>query len=79
MPAGTTDFSLDYNNFKKHYKVIVADWSEQQVLGANPKAIQQINSIGNLIGNNNRVMLKINYWKFGKKNLDFSQGTVKVL
>ena len=44
----TTAFLLDYNYFKDCYKVIETDLSKQQALDANPKAIQQINCIGNL-------------------------------
>ena len=44
----TTGCLLDYTYFKKYYKVIAIDLSKQQVLGANPKAIQQINFITNL-------------------------------
>ena len=39
---------LDYNYFKKYYKVIAIDLSKQQGLDADPKAIQQINFNGNL-------------------------------
>ena len=44
----TIAFLLDYNYFKDCYKVIETDLSKQQALDANPKAIQQINCIGNL-------------------------------
>ena len=40
---------LGYNYFKKHYKMIVIDLSNQQALDADPKAIQQINFAGNII------------------------------
>ena len=39
----TTSCLLDYNYFNKYYKTIVIDLSKQQTLGADPKAIQQIN------------------------------------
>ena len=39
---------LDYNYFKKYYKVTAIDLSKQQALDADPKAIQQINFNGNL-------------------------------
>ena len=39
---------LDYPYFKDHYKMIAIDLSKQQALDADPKAIQQINSTGNL-------------------------------
>ena len=39
---------LDYTYFKKYYKMIAIDFSKQQVLDADPKAIQQINLTANL-------------------------------
>ena len=33
---------LDYNYFKKHYKIIATNLSKQQALDADPRAIQQI-------------------------------------
>ena len=44
----TTGCLLDYDYFKKHYKMIAIDLSKQQLLAVNPKAIQQINFTGNL-------------------------------
>ena len=44
----TTGYLLDYNYFKNHYKLIAIDLSKQQKLDADPKAIQQINSAGNI-------------------------------
>ena len=38
----TTGCLLDYPYFKNYYKMIAIDLSKQQVLDANPKAIQQI-------------------------------------
>ena len=69
---------LDYNYFKKHYKMIVIDVSKQKALDADPKAIQKINFTGNLSGNNNRLIFFI-IEKAKETILDFSQGTVKVL
>ena len=43
-----TDFLLDSPYSKKYYKMIAIELSNQQALDANPKAIQQINFIGNL-------------------------------
>ena len=40
----TTGCLLDYN----YYNMIAIDLSKQQVLDADPKAIQQVNFIGNL-------------------------------
>ena len=39
---------LDYTYFKKYYKMVAVDLSKQQVLDADPKAIQQINFTANL-------------------------------
>ena len=35
----TTGFLLDYNYFKKHYKLIAVDLSKQKELDADPRAI----------------------------------------
>ena len=55
----TTGCLLDYNYFKKHYKMIAIYLSKQQALDADPKAIQQINFTGNPSGNNNRLIFFI--------------------
>ena len=39
---------LDYDHFKKYYKLIAIDLSKQQVLQKNEDLIQQINFIGRL-------------------------------
>ena len=44
----TTGNLLDYDYFKKHYKLISIDLSKQQVLQENEDLIQQINFIGRL-------------------------------
>ena len=44
----TTGNLLDYDYFKKHYKLIAIDFSKQQVLQENENLIQQINFIGRL-------------------------------
>ena len=44
----TTGNLLDYNYFKKYYKLIAVDLSKQQVLQENEDLIQQINFIGRL-------------------------------
>ena len=74
----TTGCFLDYNYFKKHYKMIAIDLSKQQELDADPKAIQQINFTGNLDGANNAIMFFITE-EVKEAISDFSQGTVKVL
>ena len=38
----TTGSLLDYNYFKKHYKLVAVDLSKQKELDADPRAIQQI-------------------------------------
>ena len=58
--------------------MIAIDLSKQQILDADPKAIQQINFTGNLDrAENTRVYLILEEAK--ETVLDFSQGTVKVL
>ena len=44
----TTGNLLDYDYFKKYYKLIAIDLSKQQVLQENKDLIQQINFIGRL-------------------------------
>ena len=44
----TTGNLLDYDYFKKHYKLIAIDLSKQQVLQENEDLIQEINFIGKL-------------------------------
>ena len=39
---------LDYNYFKKYYKMIAIDLSKQQALDADLETIRQINFTGNL-------------------------------
>ena len=38
----TTGSLLDYDYFKKHYKLIAVDLSKQKELDADPRAVQQI-------------------------------------
>ena len=49
----TTGNLLDYDYFKKHYKLIAIDLSKQQVLQEDKDLIQQINFIGRLDKNAN--------------------------
>ena len=44
----TTGCLLDYSYFEDHYKMITIDLSKEQVLDADPRAIQQINFTANL-------------------------------
>ena len=69
---------LDYTYFKIYCKMIAVDLCKQQVLDADPKAIQQINFTVNLNrAGNTRIYFTLEEAK--ETVLDFSQGTVKVL
>ena len=71
----TTGSVLDYNYFKKHYKLVVVDLSKQKELDAEPRAIQQI-EFKYMLGTNST-----NYWVLEKSKetiLEFYKGTVKV-
>ena len=58
--------------------MIAINFSKQQALDADPKAIQQINFTGNLERDNDTMMFFI--VEVAKETiLDFSQGTKKVL
>ena len=74
----TTGCLLDSPYFKDNYKMIAVDLSKQQVLDADPRAIQQINLTANLDrAGDTRI-----YFIFEEAKetiLDFSQETVKVL
>ena len=50
---------LDYYYFKENYKMIAIDLRKQQVLDADPRAIQQINFTANLNRPGNTTMLFI--------------------
>ena len=71
----TTGSSLDYDYFKKHYKLVAVVLSKQKELDADPRAIQQIEF---------KYMLQTNstiYWVLEKSKetiLEFYKGTVKV-
>ena len=70
---------LDYDYFKKHYKLIAADLSKQKELHADPRAIQQIEFKYMLKGNNDNNSTI--YWVLEKSKetiLEFYKGTVKV-
>ena len=74
----TTGCLLDYPYFMDTYKMIAVDLSKQQVLDADPRAIQQINFTANLDrAGNTRFNFILEEVK--ETVLDFSQGTVKVL
>ena len=74
----TTGCLLDYSYFNENYKMIAIDLSKQQVLDADPRAIQQINFTANLDRDGNTTMFFITE-EAKETVLDFSQGTVKVL
>ena len=74
----TTGFLLDYSYLKENYKMIAIDLSKQQVLDADPRAIQQINFTANLDRAGNTTMFFI-IEQAKETVLDFSQGTAKVL
>ena len=73
----TTGCLLDYTYFKKYYKMIAIDLSKQQILDADPKAIQQINFTANLNEVNTRFYFILEEAK--ETVFEFSGGTVKVL
>ena len=69
---------LDYIYFKKYYKMIAIDLCKKHVLGADPKAIQQINLTANLDRAGNMRLYFI--LEEAKETIfEFSHGTVKVL
>ena len=71
----TTGTLLDFDYFKKHYKLVAVDLSKQKELDADPREIQQIEF---------KYMLETNstiYWVLEKSKetiLEFYKGTVKV-
>ena len=76
----TTGSLLDYNYFSEYYKMISIDISKQQVLHTDPKAIQQIDFIGNLApypNANTTIFFIIEEVK--EVILDFSKGNFRVL
>ena len=52
----TTGSLLDYNYFKKHYKLVAVDLSKQKELDADPRSIQQI-EFNYMLGTNSTI-----YW-----------------
>ena len=74
----TTGNLLDYDYFKKHYKLIAIDLSKQQLLQGNEDLIQQINFIGRLAQGEDANVFTI----IEKKEhtiLEFSQNFANVL
>ena len=74
----TTGCLLDYIYLKNNYKMIAIDLSKQQVLDADPRAIQQINFTANLVTAGNTTMSFI-IEEAKETILDFSKGLAKVL
>ena len=74
----TTGCLLNYLYFKKYYKLIAIDWSKQQKLDADPKAIHQINFTANLSRAEGAAVFFI-IEEAKEIVLDLSKGTVKVL
>ena len=69
---------LDYSFLQENYKRIAIDLSKQQVLEADPRAIQQINFTVNLDrGRNTKMLFIIEQAK--ETVFEFPQGTVKFL
>ena len=67
----TTDSQLNYPSFKENYKMIITDFSKEQVLDADPKAIRQIDFTGNLdIAGNTTIFFILEEAK--ATNLSFS-------
>ena len=58
--------------------MIAIDLGKQQALDTNPKAIQEVNFIGNLSGNNN-ILLFFIIEEVKETIIDISHETVKVL
>ena len=68
---------LVYSYFKKYYKLVAIDLSEQQKLDADPKVLQQINFIGNLSRAQGAKMFFI-IVEAKETILGYPKGTVKV-
>ena len=86
----TTGWVLDYDYIKSHYRLIAVDLSRQKQLDADPKAIQQIEFIGQLkklddngnatdAGNDKSMIVVAILEKIKETRLKFSQGSVAVL
>ena len=80
---------LDYDCIKNHYRLIAVDLSRQKELDADPKAIQQIQFVGQLRkldnndnttdeGNDQSMLVLKNLEKIKETQWKFSQGSVTV-
>ena len=79
----TTGSLLEYDYWKKNYKLICCDLSKQKVLNSNTKANQQDEFIYKLdntrnVGGGNRAQILTVLGKEKETNLEFRKGTVKV-
>ena len=72
----TTGCLLDYSYLKENYKMIAIVLSKQQVLDADPRAVQHDHLTANLDRAGNTTMFFI-IEEAKETVLDFSQGTVK--
>ena len=66
---------LDFNYFKKHYKLVAVDLSKQKELDAALRAIQQI-EFKYMLGTDSTIYLVLE--KSKETILEFYKGTVKV-
>ena len=77
----TTGCLLDFDYFKKNYRIIAADLSKQKALDADSRAIQQIIFTGKIKATaaNTRVIIFYVLEKSKETILEFSKGITKVL
>ena len=86
----TTECLLDYGYIKNHYRLIAVDLSRQKELDTDPKAIHQIEFVGQLgkldanynakdAGNDQSMFVLTILGKIKESKLKFSQGSVIVL
>ena len=75
----TTGNLLDYDYFKKRYKLIAIDLSKQQELQENKDIIQQINFIGRLENNDAPANIFIIIVKKENTILEFSQNFANII
>ena len=71
----TTGTLLDFNYFKKHYKLVSVDLSKQKELDADPRAIQQI-EFKYMLGTTSTIYLVPE--KSKETIVEFYKGTAKV-
>ena len=69
---------VDYTYFKKYYTMIAIDFSKQQALDADPRAIQQINFIADLDRDGNTRFYFI-LEEVKETVFEFSKGPQKLL